>query len=155
MRFGHVNLIAQDWRALARFYCEVFGCIPVPPERDLAGPWLDRLTGITGAHLRGMHLRLPGCGGDGPTLEIFSYDSTRARPAGAPDQPGFGHLAFQVENVGAVRAAVLEAGGTGVGELIRTEIPGAGALTCAYVRDPEGNILELQHWGPGSRDPHP
>ena len=36
--------------------------------------WLDSATGINGAHLRGMHLRLPGYGEHGPTLEIFQYD---------------------------------------------------------------------------------
>ena len=33
-RFGHVNVIARDWRRLADFYAEVFGCELVPPERD-------------------------------------------------------------------------------------------------------------------------
>ena len=27
----------EDWRSLARFYQELFGCIPVPPERDFRG----------------------------------------------------------------------------------------------------------------------
>ena len=40
--------------------------MPVPPERDLAGPDMDAGTGIPGAHLRGMHLRLPGRGDEGP-----------------------------------------------------------------------------------------
>ena len=83
-RYVHTNLIARDWRALARFYQDVLGCVPVPPERDLSGPDMDAGTGIPGAHLRGMHLRLPGRGDDGPTLEIFTYDafclSSRRRP---------------------------------------------------------------------------
>ena len=40
-RYGHTNLVAADWRALARFYEEVFGCVPVPPERDYEGPELE------------------------------------------------------------------------------------------------------------------
>jgi hypothetical protein len=32
-RFAHTNLVADDWRQLASFYEEVFGCIPLPPER--------------------------------------------------------------------------------------------------------------------------
>ena len=31
-KYVHTNLIAQDWRALASFYQEAFGCVPVPPE---------------------------------------------------------------------------------------------------------------------------
>ena len=50
-RYGHTNLIAQDWRALASFYEQQFGCTPVPPERDFKGPDLERGTGIPGAHL--------------------------------------------------------------------------------------------------------
>lgn len=37
-RYGHTNLIAKDWRLLAR-YEEQFGRTPVPPERlQAAGP---------------------------------------------------------------------------------------------------------------------
>ena len=53
---------------------ELFGCTPVPPERDFKGPDLERGTGIRGAELRGEHLRLPGHGPEGPTLEIFNYN---------------------------------------------------------------------------------
>jgi catechol 2,3-dioxygenase-like lactoylglutathione lyase family enzyme len=68
----HVNLIARDWERLAAFYEIVFGCVRVPPERDLAGPWLDRATGVSGARIRGVHLRFSGNAG-GPTLEIFQF----------------------------------------------------------------------------------
>jgi predicted enzyme related to lactoylglutathione lyase len=44
-RFVHTNLVARDWRRLARFYEQVFGCTPVPPERDLSGQWLEDATG--------------------------------------------------------------------------------------------------------------
>jgi glyoxylase I family protein len=30
-RFGHVNVIARDWRVLADFHVELFGCVLVPP----------------------------------------------------------------------------------------------------------------------------
>src|SRR5690606_8430548 len=76
MRYGHTNLTARDWRRLADFYIAAFGCELVPPERDLSAEWLAKATGIPGAHLRGVHLRLPGHGPTGPTLEIFTYDST-------------------------------------------------------------------------------
>lgn len=33
-KYMHTNLIAEDWRTLADFYQHVFGCVPVPPERD-------------------------------------------------------------------------------------------------------------------------
>jgi predicted enzyme related to lactoylglutathione lyase len=138
--------MARDWRRLVRFYTEVFGCTPKPPERDLSGDWIDRAAALPGARLRGLHLVLPGCGPDGPTLEIFSYDAMIAGPVPVANEPGYGHLAFAVENVAAALQAVLAAGGGAVGGIATTTVPGVGVLQVVYARDPEGNIIELQRW---------
>jgi predicted enzyme related to lactoylglutathione lyase len=143
-RYVHTNLIARDWHALADFYQRVFGCIPVPPERDLSGPIMEAGTGVPNAHLRGMHLRLPGYGDTGPTLEIFNYNSLEDRPATAVNRPGFGHIAFAVDDVQAAREAVLAAGGRSVGEVVTTSIATDAQVTWCYVTDPEGNVIELQ-----------
>ena len=143
-RYVHTNLIARDWQALARFYETVFGCVRVPPERDLAGPALEAGTGLPQAHLRGVHLRLPGYGDAGPTLEIFTYDDQAAKSVTAVNRPGFGHVAFSVADVASARAAVLAAGGRAVGEVATTEVAGGGHITWCYVTDPEGNVVELQ-----------
>ena len=147
-KFAHTNLIAQDWRKLAEFYQQVFGCVPAPPERDLAGQWLEEATGVPGAEIRGVHLRLPGAerGDAGPTLEVFQYNQLRVRPETAINRPGFGHIAFVVDDVQAARDAVISAGGHDYGKIVSVEIPGAGGITFVYVTDPEGNIIELQHW---------
>lgn len=36
-RFAHTNIVSEDWRKLAQFYEQVFGCIPVPPEMRRSG----------------------------------------------------------------------------------------------------------------------
>lgn len=145
-RYAHTNLIARDWKRLAAFYREVFGCVPVPPERDLAGEWLDRATTVEGARINGMHLRLPGFGAHGPTLEIFQYDSMPAHPEVRPNTPGFSHIAFAVDDVAAMARAVIEHGGSRIAEAAVREVPGAGTLTFQYMADPEGNIIEIQNW---------
>lgn len=147
-RFVHTNLIAQDWRRLAQFYEQVFGCTPVPPARDLRGQWLEEGTGVPGAEIEGLHLRLPGHGEDGPTLEIFQYNYEAERPPTAVNRPGYAHIAFAVDDVEAARDAVLTAGGDVVGKVISVPIPDAGTVTFAYVTDPERNIVELQRWSP-------
>ena len=143
-RYGHTNLIAHDWKALSRFYQDLFGCVPVPPVRDFKGPDLDRGTGIAGAELRGEHLRLPGHGPDGPTLEIFNCNVLEAKPKAAVNRPGFGHIAFVVDDVPSACDAVIAAGGTRVGEVVTLTNALGKRLTWAYVTDPEGNILEIQ-----------
>jgi predicted enzyme related to lactoylglutathione lyase len=145
-KYMHTNLIAQDWRALASFYQQVFGCVPVPPERDFEGAKLEAGTGIRGAHLRGAHLRLPGYGEDGPTLEIFNYNILESRAKTAVNRPGFGHIAFSVDDVPAARQTVLQAGGQAVGEIVTLQVATGARVTWCYVTDPEGNIIELQSW---------
>lgn len=152
-KYVHTNLIAQNWKGLAAFYEAVFGCTRLPPERDLSGDWLDAVTGIPHARIRGVHLRLPGYAGAGPTLEIFQYNREEERPAIAVNRPGFGHIAFAVEDVGAAREAVLAAGGYAVGDLVSTRIPGAGTISVVYVTDPEGNVIELQQWADETETP--
>ena len=145
-KYVHTNLIAEDWRALAGFYQEVFDCVPVPPERDFQGELLEAGTGIPGAHLQGIHLRLPGYKESGPTLEIFSYTPQAARSTVSVNQPGFAHIAFQVEEVSLARAAVLAAGGKAVGEVVTLTITSGAKVTWCYLADPEGNLIELQSW---------
>lgn len=145
-RFGHVNIVAGDWRLLADFYERVFGCVLVPPERDLSGPVLEAGTGVPGATIRGAHLRLPGLGESGPTLEIFQYGSGPERGPTAINRPGFGHIAFAVPDVAAAREAVLAAGGGVGGDIVTTGTSDGRRVTWTYVTDPEGNALELQAW---------
>ncbi len=145
-KYVHTNLIAADWRKLADFYIEVFGCTPVPPERDFQGEKLDAGTGIPGAHLCGIHLRLPGFEEGGPTLEVFNYNILRERPDTAINRPGFGHIAFQVEDVPVARHVVLSVGGHGVGEIVTLQVTTGARVTWCYVTDPEGNVIELQSW---------
>jgi catechol 2,3-dioxygenase-like lactoylglutathione lyase family enzyme len=144
-RFGHVNIIAADWRQLAAFYQTVFGCVPVPPERNLSGDALERGTGIAQATLTGVHLRLPGHGDNGPTLEIFTYGLNDTLVPGPPNRTGMGHIAFIVTELEAARQAVLQAGGSQHGALVTTSA-GAKRVSWIYMRDPEGNLLELQAW---------
>jgi catechol 2,3-dioxygenase-like lactoylglutathione lyase family enzyme len=143
-RYVHTNLVARDWRRLARFYEDVFGCRPVPPERDLSGADMVAGTGVPGAHLRGMHLRLPGTGPNGPTLEIFEYSQPAADETRVVNRPGFAHIAFAVDSVTDAREQVLSSGGAPVGDVVTVAISPTAQVTWCYVRDPEGNIIELQ-----------
>ncbi len=144
-KFAHTNLVARDWRKLSEFYQVVFGCVPLVPERDFAGPDLEAGTGVAGARLSGVHLLLPGYGEDGPTLEIFHYSILAHGPVPAVNRPGFGHIAFVVDDVEAAVAEVLDHGGSRVGEIVTLKVEGPKVTWC-YVTDLEGNIIELQSW---------
>ncbi|MFC1558660.1 VOC family protein [candidate division KSB1 bacterium] len=145
-KYVHTNLVALEWKKLASFYETVFGCIPMPPERRLSGRELNDAIGLDKAELTGIHLRLPGYGNDGPTLEIFAYDRYEEKGSPAANRPGFGHIAFAVDNVEEAEGAILNAGGQPLGKVSTLKVPGAGSVTFVYLTDPEGNIIELQKW---------
>ena len=144
-KFVHVNIVAKDWLRLAEFYMKVFGCKPLPPERNLFGDSIERGTGVEGAQIQGMHLRFPGAGEEGPTLEIFQYNRSRKKPEPAVNTPGFSHICFYVNDVEKARNKVLHAGGEKIGSLESVDVPNVGIITFVYVTDPEGNIIELQN----------
>lgn len=145
-RYTHTNLVAEDWEALADFYIKVFGCAPVPPKRSLEGEWLAGAVGLDEVALEGMHLRLPGHGDAGPTLEIFSYRTMLDRPEPSANRKGLCHLAFHVDDVREALRLMEDHGGKALGVVTEREVPGVGLLSFVYAADPEGNIVELQNW---------
>jgi predicted enzyme related to lactoylglutathione lyase len=145
-RYKHTNIVAADWRRLAGFYQGVFACELVPPERDLQGTWLEKGTGVPGAHIIGAHLLLPGPGKEGPTLEIYQYSQNEPKSPASANREGIMHLAFEVDDVEQALAEVLRHGGTRVGDIACAEVKGVGLLTFVYCADPEGNLIELQAW---------
>lgn len=146
MKYVHTNIVSKDWRKLASFYEEVFLCKPIPPIRNQSGKWLEEGTGIKGAALQGVHLRLPGHGDNGPTLEIYQYSEILSADQQAANRKGFGHIAFEVENVKQTLKALIKFGGSPLGEISKCVIESIGTITFVYTADPEGNIIEIQHW---------
>ena len=102
IKYSHTNITSKNWKKLAAFYQQVFGCVLVPPERDLSGKWLDKGTGVKNAILTGAHLRLPGVDENGPTLEILQYENVENNFPPKANRKGFGHIAFHVDDVDAV-----------------------------------------------------
>lgn len=146
MRFAHTNIVAANWRKLSDFYINVFGCTAKPPERHLSGEWLDKATGLKKAKLEGIHLLLPGYDENGPTLEIFSYSDTIENKLTPANHRGFSHIAFEVDDMNKTLNDALHYGGSLLGDITKKKIDGAGIIEFVYLRDPEGNIIEIQSW---------
>ncbi|MCH2023002.1 MAG: VOC family protein [Saprospiraceae bacterium] len=146
MKYVHTNLISKDWKALAAFYIQVFECKMILPQRNMSGKWLSNGTGVNNAKIKGAHLRLPGYDKSGPTLEIFEYSETKEQPNQVANRKGFGHLAFEVDNVQEVVFKAMNFGAKTYGQIAKKNIDGLGLLTFVYIKDPEGNIIEIQNW---------
>ena len=146
MRFAHTNIVANNWKKLADFYIDVFGCTKKPPIRKQSGKWLEQGTGVPQASLEGVHLLLPGYGENGPTLEIFTFSEIETNKPGPANRCGFAHIAFEVDDVQESAEKVKNYGGSFLGKITEKQIKGVGVISFIYARDPEGNIIELQSW---------
>lgn len=141
MKFKHVSIVARDTDGLAEFYKTVCGCEDRRPRKTMSGEKISQGNGVPDAEIYSAWLTLPGV--EGPFLEILEYKNTHDRPTPLVNEPGYGHISFEVENIQATLAAVFEAGGKPLGEI--TDFGTADApFLIVYVRDPEGNVVELE-----------
>lgn len=141
-KYAHTNMIVNDLKKMVAFYKDVLGFTEAEPLRSQSSEAFERLTGMPGAAISVQHLRYPGEGEGGPTLEIICYNQQLPLERQVPNRPGFRHMCFSVDDVEAAFAAVQAAGGGTVGEVVRTENP-RSINHVVYATDPEGNILEL------------
>ena len=140
VRFDQVKILSRDLEALARFYEEALDCevIVRPLSTDSV---VARGVGVPGGTVTLCTLRLPGRGGRGPVLELYSVDGDR--PEGWDYLPGNGQLAFHVDDLESAIGRVLAAGGSQLGEVVEWQGPSGATARFVYLRDPEGNIIDL------------
>lgn len=141
MKLTHINVVARDADALAGFYRRVFELELLREPRMLSGEKVSRGNGLPNSVIRSVWLKLPGIGA--PFLEIHQHETTHDRARPRVNEPGFGHLSFEVSDIGGTLAAIIEAGGSQAGEI--TDFGSKDKpLLIVYARDIEGNILELE-----------
>ena len=119
---NHISFPVRDLGRAVHFYREVLGLEPIPrPDLPFPGAWL---------------------GGRG--IQVHLIVPPEGAPLGSPPpslNPLGGHVAFSIDDYGAVVAALHTAGietleaGTEVGQL--------------WVRDPDGHLVELIASRPG------
>lgn len=143
-RYTHTNIIAKDCTRLINFYKKVFHCRSIGEKYDSRGDFVDKMAGISNAHIVGENLVLPGYGEDGPKLEILSYDEMVYSGNYRPNRCGIAHLAFEVDDAEKTLHEMLQEGGSQIGELIKAEQEDGKTAVLVYAADCEGNIVELQ-----------
>jgi predicted enzyme related to lactoylglutathione lyase len=143
VQFAHISIVAKDWKLLSQFYIDAFGCVPTSANEFIAGEWLEKMTNIGGVKLEGIQLSLPGCD-DGPKLYIHSANHLlKRRLPPQINDTGLSYIAFTMDDIKPFIARVLQFGGRFYGEIVDTQIDDS-PLKLVLMRDPEGNIVELQ-----------
>lgn len=141
MKLSHVSLNARDADALSTFYRDALGFTDRRPPRRLHGEMVSRGNGLPNSDIYSIwliqHDRQE------PFLEIMEYTEAVAGRRPAVNEPGYAHLAFEVEDLHATIRKVLQAGGSMQGEVTDFGTHQQPQLI-VYVCDPEGNIIELE-----------
>jgi hypothetical protein len=122
----------------------VMKCESLREPKMVSGEKVSRGNGISNSEIYTIWLTFPEL--ERPFLEIHEHKVTHDRDQPRVNEPGFGHLSFQMEDISVVLAEIIQAGGAQIGEITDFGTPDKPFLI-AYARDPEGNVLELEQIG--------
>jgi len=141
MKLLHICLVARDAEALAAFYQTVFACKIKRDVKVIPAELVERGTEVKNSDATSIWLSFSDC--NRPFLEVLQFDTQHESKLTAVNTPGFGHLSFQVDDIGSALESILANGGSQIGELTTLKAREAD-IKIMFVRDPEGNVLELE-----------
>lgn len=141
MRTVHTGIVVANLERSKSFYRDILG-FPVSETIHHSGNMVGDLMGISQAEVDIAFVKLPG-----HELELlqFSVPSGTRTSDLRPVDSGCKHIAFEVDDVDAVLAAIKTAGFEPVGP---PQMPLSGPRKggkIVYTRDPDGTYLEFMH----------
>jgi catechol 2,3-dioxygenase-like lactoylglutathione lyase family enzyme len=140
MRFDHVKFAAWDVGRLVRFYREALGCpVLLEPFETADDALITAIGASPGSGWRMAVLGLPGEGGG--RLELYSV--TGLGSSSWPFLPGQGQISIEVDDVDGVAELILAAGGSELGEIADWRGPSGRVARLVFLRDPEGNLIDV------------
>jgi len=110
LRLRHVSLTARNADQLSSFYKQVFGFVEKRAPKRLSGKAVFRGNGLPDNDIYAIWLTFPNT--QDPFLEIMEYTHPAKRGVPAVNDPGFGHIAFEVCNLHQTLENVLRFGGS-------------------------------------------
>jgi catechol 2,3-dioxygenase-like lactoylglutathione lyase family enzyme len=150
-RIDHVNIVVADLERSIRFYEEFLG-LRRGFERTLKGEWVERVTGLAGAHAECVFMD---DSAGGARLELLHYRSPQGAalaPNSAPQTQGIRHLAFALDSPAALSelaGRLRSAGWTVISDPVEVpfRVGSLGAKRLFYFLDPDGVVLEAAAYG--------
>ncbi len=138
---GHVAFATHDLNRLVTFYAALLGVEPQFSPRLRRSENYDRVTGLAAVDVLAAWVR-----GSNLALEFwqFANPQTVARSDDRPvSELGYSHVAFEVDDLETAFARAVELGARPHGPP-----EDLGRARAAYLRDPDGNVIELLSWAP-------
>ncbi|MCU1580312.1 MAG: Glyoxalase/bleomycin resistance protein/dioxygenase [Rhodoglobus sp.] len=148
----HVGFSVADLERSISFYRNALG-LELKHRQTGDNPYTRTLVGYDDAVIHVAQFTIPGAvPPSGHVLELIEYEVPRGESI-APSNAriGSGHLAFEVDDIQATAARVVESGGSLVSNPVAITAGINAGGWAVYFRDPDGITLELIQ--PASRTP--
>jgi catechol 2,3-dioxygenase-like lactoylglutathione lyase family enzyme len=136
--FNHTSFTVRNLDKALAFWTGALGfeAASVSPRE---GHWQEGVTGVTGAELKVAHLY-----GHGAHIELIEYTAGAApEHRFEPSTPCAGHICLEVDDIDTEWARLMAAGARPQGVVTAVDNGPAAGLRAAYLRDPDGIIIEL------------
>ncbi|WP_207309292.1 VOC family protein [Rhodococcoides fascians] len=138
LRSDHVGFSVGSLDDALRFWIDGLGAT-LERTGEMGGEFLGEVTGAHGATVRMAVVSVAG-----QTIELLEYRNVEGEPGTSrPYDPGFAHLAFEVDNIDAVLTRIADFGWTAQG----TPQPIAGGAKVGtrvvYAVGPDGETIEF------------
>jgi catechol 2,3-dioxygenase-like lactoylglutathione lyase family enzyme len=138
--FHHTGLTVSNLERALAFWGEALGA-QVVLQQEKQGGYFEQIVGEHGVDVRTAHVAF---GGEGTRIELFEYRSPRGGSvAPRPADVGFAHVCVACDDLDAVLARLLAAGGRAVSEPVLVDTGANAGGRAVYVRDPDGHTVEL------------
>lgn len=143
----HLGITVPDIESATQYFISALGAevlydVLTAAEPPLGGPEIESAVGISqGVTVRAIRLlRLH----DGPSLELFEYQSSDQKSPAIPSDFGLQHLAIYVDDIAAAAQRIEQAGGRLLsGPMDLPAIEGGPGNKFWYTRSPWGMTIEL------------
>lgn len=136
--FNHTSFTVRDLDKALAFWVGALG-FEAASVSTRHGRWQEDVTGVAGAELRVAHLY-----GHGAHMELIEYvEGAAPEQRFSPSTPCAGHICLEVDDIDVEWARLMAAGATSQGGVTAVDNGPSAGLRAAYIRDPDGIIIEL------------
>jgi catechol 2,3-dioxygenase-like lactoylglutathione lyase family enzyme len=144
LAFDHTSFTVADVEKSVRFWTEQFG-FEAKPFVTRTGDWPEKMTGVPGAVIKVAHLY-----GYGQHVEFIQYlEGAQPAPRLEPSMACVAHVCIDVADIDEAWTEMMAAGATPQGEIVQVNTSRA-----AYIRDPNGILIEVCQRGSRNASAH-
>jgi lactoylglutathione lyase len=139
-QFHHTGMTVSSLERALAFWGDALGA-EVVMQQERQGGYFEAIVGEHGVDVRTAQIAF---GGEGHRIELFEFRSPRGGSVALRTADvGFAHVCVTCDDIDAVLARLLAAGGEAVSAIVEVDTGVNAGGRAVYVRDADGHTVEL------------